>query len=140
MPIQSINPTTEEVEAEFEELSPSQIDDALAQSECAARDWRNAAFNERASHMRAAAAYLREHRDRFASLITAEMGKPISESEAEIEKCAWNCDYYAHNTGRFLAPEQIESSATESYVGFAPIGSVLDVMPWYFPFWRSSVS
>ena len=136
MAIQSINPTTEEVEAEFEDLSASEIEDALDQSEHAARDWSRTSFDHRASLMRAAGDYVRQHRDRFASLITAAMGKPISESEAEIDKCAWNCEYYAENGERFLAPEHIESSATESYVEFTPLGTVLAVMPWNFPFWQ----
>ena len=64
------------------------------------------------------------------------MGKPIVEAEAEIEKCAWNCDFYAENAARFLADEHVETNATESYVAFEPLGVVLAIMPWNFPFWQ----
>src|SRR5437588_6029312 len=124
MAIQSINPTTEEVEAEFGELTPTHIEDALAESERAARTWRQTSFADRASLMRGVAGLLRADPD-IPPLITAEMGKPIAESEAEVEKCAWNCEYYAENGERFLATERIESTASESYVEFPPLGTVL---------------
>jgi acyl-CoA reductase-like NAD-dependent aldehyde dehydrogenase len=87
--------------------------------------------------MRRAAGYLRENRDRLARLITLEMGKPITEAEAEIEKCAWAAEYYADNAASFLAPEPRASSATESYLTFEPLGTVLAIMPWNFPFWQA---
>ena len=82
------------------------------------------------------AARLRDQRRRYAELITQEMGKPIKQAEAEIEKCAWNCEFYAEHAESILASEAIESDATESYVEFPPLGPVLAVMPWNFPFWQ----
>jgi succinate-semialdehyde dehydrogenase/glutarate-semialdehyde dehydrogenase len=86
--------------------------------------------------MRALARLLRDERARLAALVTAEMGKPVRESEAEIEKCAWVCDHYAERAAELLAHQPHESSATESYVAFAPLGTVLAIMPWNFPFWQ----
>jgi succinate-semialdehyde dehydrogenase / glutarate-semialdehyde dehydrogenase len=98
--------------------------------------WRATAFTERAGLMHQAAGYLRQHRARLAGIITAEMGKPIVEAEAEIEKCAWNCEFYAQNAERFLADEPRPSNAAESYVQYTPLGTVLAIMPWNFPFWQ----
>jgi succinate-semialdehyde dehydrogenase/glutarate-semialdehyde dehydrogenase len=100
------------------------------------RRWRRTPFSERAERMRRAAAYLRDQQGRLAATITAEMGKPIVEAEAEVEKCAWNCEFYAEHAERFLADEPHPSGATESYVQFLPLGVVLAIMPWNFPFWQ----
>ena len=89
-----------------------------------------------ATRLRAAADFSRANKERYATLMTAEMGKPIVESEAEIEKCAWNCEYYAENGERFLAKEEIATNAHHSYIQFDPLGVVLAVMPWNFPFWQ----
>ncbi|HET8679120.1 MAG TPA: NAD-dependent succinate-semialdehyde dehydrogenase [bacterium] len=136
MPIQSINPTTGEILRTFNEFTPDQIDTALEQAHQAARRWRATSFAQRAGHMRALAQGLRSDKARWAGLITAEMGKPIVEAEAEIEKCAWNCEFYAEYAERFLAPESVPTSAIESYVEFEPLGVVLAIMPWNFPFWQ----
>lgn len=134
--IQSINPATEDVLATFEASTPEQIERALKCAHDTYRKWRTTSFAERATLMHGAAVYLRQHRSRLAGLMTAEMGKPIVEAEAEIDKCAWNCDFYADNAARFLANEPRPSSATESYVQFTPMGTILAVMPWNFPFWQ----
>jgi succinate-semialdehyde dehydrogenase/glutarate-semialdehyde dehydrogenase len=136
MAIQSINPATEEVLATFEEFTPAQIDAALAQAATAFQEWRRASFAERAALLRRAAERLRAEKARYAGLITDEMGKPIVEAEAEIEKCAWNCEYYAENGARFLADEPVATGARASYVAFEPLGVVLAIMPWNFPFWQ----
>jgi succinate-semialdehyde dehydrogenase/glutarate-semialdehyde dehydrogenase len=136
MTIQSINPATEERIASFEEFTDEQLDQALERAALTFEKWRRVPFAERASFMTGAAAHLREHRSRLAALITAEMGKPITEAEAEIEKCAWNCDFYAENAEPFLATHTIPSSARQSYVSFEPLGPVLAIMPWNFPFWQ----
>ncbi|MGH2608079.1 MAG: NAD-dependent succinate-semialdehyde dehydrogenase [Tepidiformaceae bacterium] len=136
MSFQSINPATEQVEATFDEHTPDQVEAALAGSAQAFERWRKTAFPERARLMQAAADYLRANKQRLAKLITTEMGKPIGQSEAEIEKCAWCCDFYAENAARFLADQPAPSSATESYVAFDPLGPVLAIMPWNFPFWQ----
>ena len=134
--IQSVNPATGEVLATFDAASAAQIEQTVGGAQEAFRSWRKTLFRERTALMHRAAAYLRHERSRLAGLITAEMGKPIAEGEAEIEKCAWNCDFYADNAEGFLADEPHPSSATESYVQFPPLGVVLAIMPWNFPFWQ----
>ncbi len=136
MPIQSVNPATEEVLATFEPFTPAQVDDALGEAQDAFRAWRERSFDERAAPMRRLAAVLRERSDRYARLITLEMGKPITEARAEIEKCAWNCVFYAEHAEEYLRDEPAPSSAKRSYVAFEPIGIVLAVMPWNYPFWQ----
>src|SRR5882672_4865543 len=86
--------------------------------------------------MRRLATLLRERADRYGRLITIEMGKPIAEAKAEIEKCAWGCEHYAENAARYLADEVIDTNAQRSLVSFQPLGIVLAVMPWNFPFWQ----
>jgi acyl-CoA reductase-like NAD-dependent aldehyde dehydrogenase len=132
----SVNPATEEVIATFELATPEQIEQALSDAQRTYRRWRQTSFAERAELMRQAAAYMREHQPRLAGLITAEMGKPIVEAEAEIEKCAWNCAFYADHAEDFLRDEPHPSGASESYVAFPPLGTILAIMPWNFPFWQ----
>jgi acyl-CoA reductase-like NAD-dependent aldehyde dehydrogenase len=134
--IESINPATEESLATFQASSADEIEAVCARAADAFRTWRTVSFGERAQRMKGVAAYLRAHRLDLARLITAEMGKPINESEAEIEKCAWVCRYYAEHASAFLAAHPYPSSATESYVNFTPLGPVLAIMPWNFPFWQ----
>ncbi len=134
--LQSINPATEETLGTYKVHSSRQIADAVRQAAAAFRNWRNSSFAGRATPMHAAAAYLRVHKPRLASLITAEMGKPIVESEGEVEKCAWNCDYYADQAESLLKDEPRASAATSSYVQYTPLGIVLAIMPWNFPFWQ----
>jgi len=136
MAMRSINPATEEVLATFEELTPPQIDATLEQAQQAFRQWRERSLAERARLLHAAARVLRDQSARWAGLITAEMGKPIVEAEAEIAKCAWNCDYFADESERFLRRIAIPTNARESYVSFEPLGVVLAIMPWNFPFWQ----
>src|SRR5437762_7299554 len=136
MILKSINPATEELIATYDEFSPEQLDAALGDAHRAFAEWRYTSFAERARLMRAAAGTLRGEQARLAALVTAEMGKPIVEAEAEIEKCAWNCEYYADNAERFLAEETIPTNARLSYVEFDPLGPVLAIMPWNIPFWQ----
>jgi succinate-semialdehyde dehydrogenase / glutarate-semialdehyde dehydrogenase len=136
MVMQSINPTTEEVLESFQEFSPPQVDQALQQAYDAQRRWRTTPFGDRAAALQATARVLRQQKARWAELLTAEMGKPIVEAEAEIDKCAWNCDFYAEHASQFLADEPIQTNARESYVEFQPLGVVLAIMPWNFPFWQ----
>src|ERR687885_1687503 len=136
MGMQSINPTTEEVLESFQEFSPAQVDEALQQAFDGQHRWRTTSFGDRAAALQATARVLRQQKARWAELLTAEMGKPIVEAEAEIDKCAWNCDFYAEHASQFLADERVQSNATESYVEFQPLGVVLAIMPWNFPFWQ----
>src|SRR6266850_1684320 len=134
--IESINPATEEVIATFEQFTPEQVEHALAEAVAAFRDWRRHSSGERSAAMRRAAELLRSRKERYAGLITAEMGKPITQAEAEVEKCAWVCEYFADNAERFLARRPAQTNARLSYVAFEPLGVVLAVMPWNFPFWQ----
>jgi succinate-semialdehyde dehydrogenase / glutarate-semialdehyde dehydrogenase len=134
--MESRNPATGELVATIEEHSPADVAARLAGARAAFPAWRDLGFAARARHFRAAAAHLKAERDRYARLMTEEMGKPIAQAEAEIEKCAWGCDYYAENAARFLAPEPTPTDATQSLVRFDPLGVILAVMPWNFPFWQ----
>ena len=134
--IQSINPATEEVLATYDLFTEAQIDQALQQAYDAQRKWRRTSFGERAEKVQALGRVLRANKSRYAQMITAEMGKPIVEAEAEIEKCAINCDFYAEKAAEMLGPELAPTNARESYVQFQPLGVVLAIMPWNYPFWQ----
>ncbi len=136
MALRSINPATEEVIQEFEELGGKQIEQKLAAAQTAFEKWRDVSFAERAKLMKRAAEVLRAQKSELAAVMTSEMGKTLSAAEAEVEKCAATCDYYADKAAKFLAPEKIETDAHESYARFDPIGVVLAVMPWNFPLWQ----
>jgi succinate-semialdehyde dehydrogenase/glutarate-semialdehyde dehydrogenase len=136
MVVQSINPATEDVLQTFEEFSDQQVDAAVQQAHDAQKLWQATSFGERSACIQSMARTLRAQKERLAALATSEMGKPIVEAEAEIEKCAWNCDYYAEHAAQFLADEPVETNATDSYVAFEPLGVVLAIMPWNFPFWQ----
>jgi succinate-semialdehyde dehydrogenase / glutarate-semialdehyde dehydrogenase len=134
--ITAVNPTTEEVVASFDAFGPDEVEMALAEAHDAYLGWRELPIAERAVPMRALAALLRERADRYARLITLEMGKPITEAKAEIEKCAFGCEHFAESATRYLADEEIRANARRSIVAFQPLGVVLAVMPWNFPFWQ----
>ncbi len=136
MALRSINPATEAVIQEFDELTDGQIEQKLAAAQAAFESWRGTSFDERAKLMKRAAAVLREQKSELAAIMTSEMGKTLGAAEAEVEKCAATCEYYADNAAKFLAPEPIETDAGQSYTRFDPIGIVLAVMPWNFPFWQ----
>lgn len=132
---QSINPATEEVLATFEEHSPEQVNQILEEAQIAFSR-RATTFQQRSNLMHRLADALRTQRAELARIATLEMGKPIAEAEAEVDKCAWNCDFYAEHARRFLQPESVESSASQSYVAFEPLGVILAIMPWNFPYWQ----
>jgi succinate-semialdehyde dehydrogenase / glutarate-semialdehyde dehydrogenase len=134
--MKSINPATEEMIAEYAEHSPAQIERILESSENAFARWRSTDITHRAALMRQAAATLRQRRTELSKLMTAEVGKPIAASEAEVDKCALACEYFAENAANFLAPQSIASDASSSYVRFDPLGPVLAIMPWNFPLWQ----
>jgi succinate-semialdehyde dehydrogenase / glutarate-semialdehyde dehydrogenase len=134
--ITSINPASEQVLAEFEEWTDDQVDDAVAAVAAAQRTWRTMSVEERAVPMRRAAQLLRERAGRYGALITAEMGKPITEAEAEVAKCALACEHYAEHAGEYLADAPIATESLASYVAHEPLGVVLAIMPWNFPFWQ----
>ncbi len=136
MPLRSVNPATGAVVREYEAMSSAAVVALVEHAHDAFRAWREEPFANRARRMRQAADTLREQREAHAALITLEMGKPIRQSRAEVDKCAWVCDYYAENADRFLAVERTESDAPDSYVAFEPLGVVFAIMPWNFPYWQ----
>lgn len=134
--IRSINPTTGAVIADYPLHGPTEIEAALAGAAAAQAEWRRVPIVERMALLRTMARELRAGKEHFARLITEEMGKPVTEAAGEIEKCAVTCDFYAEAAPGFLADETIASNATDSGVVFDPLGVVLAVMPWNYPFWQ----
>lgn len=133
---ESINPANGSAVQRFDDDTPFQVNQKLVQAVHAQQDWKQVPVAARATLLTAVAAQLRKEQQRYAALITLEMGKPIVEAEAEIEKCAWTCDFYAAQAERYLADETVASAATHSAVVFDPLGLVLAVMPWNYPFWQ----
>ena len=134
--LESINPATGERIRSYDETPPGEVKRILEAADRAQRAWRALPFADRARVFRRAASLLRDGRDRHAALMAAEMGKPVAQGRAEAGKCAWACEYYAEHAERFLAPEPVATDATRSYVAFPPLGVVLAVMPWNFPYWQ----
>ena len=136
MAIESLNPATGEVLETFREIGREDVERMLAAAHAAFLEWRDARYAARAKNMRQAATILRTRKLDYARLMTLEMGKPIVQGEAEIEKCAWTCEYYADHAEALLAEQPRQTDASRSYVRFDPLGVVLAVMPWNFPFWQ----
>lgn len=136
MTIEAINPATEERIRTYEPMVWEQIESTIASMQKTFLSWRQTDFAERSKKMKAAARILRDEKDEFARLMADEMGKPLAQGKAEAEKCAWCCDYYADNAKKFLAPEIVETDASKSFISYQPLGIVLAVMPWNFPFWQ----
>ncbi|MGB6994910.1 MAG: NAD-dependent succinate-semialdehyde dehydrogenase [Thermoanaerobaculia bacterium] len=136
MTLVSINPTTGEEIASYTEMTSDEVEEVVGATHESFQSWRQTPFAERSRLLAAAAAVLEEERDHHAELMVREMGKPILQARAEVDKCAWVCRYYAENGESFLAPEPVETDATRSYVAFEPLGVVLAVMPWNFPYWQ----
>ncbi len=134
--IVSMNPATGEEIGRFSLHAADEVDRILSSAVAAQQEWREVSIERRTALLRNIAAILRAGADHYASMITREMGKPGTEARAEIEKCAWNCDFYADNAAAFLSPETIPSNAAESGIVYEPLGVVLAVMPWNFPFWQ----
>jgi succinate-semialdehyde dehydrogenase/glutarate-semialdehyde dehydrogenase len=132
----SVNPATGEVLARFDELTDAELEARLAQAASAFRSWRRTGFGERAALLRRAADVLEGQKERWGGIMTAEMGKTLKAAVSEAEKCAWVCRYYADHGARFLADEPADTGAAKAYVRYLPIGPVLAVMPWNFPFWQ----
>ena len=136
MAIATINPATGEVLKTFEPLSDSQIEQKLQLASFAFSTYRKSSFAERAKWMNKAADILEAEKETFARMMTTEMGKTFKSAVEEAVKCAWVCRYYAENGAKFLADEVIETPAKRSYVRYQPLGVVLAVMPWNYPFWQ----
>ena len=136
MAIASINPATGETLREFSALSAKQIEQKLQLAADTFRTHRRTTFAERSRMMTRAAEILESEKQEFGKLMTTEMGKPLKAAIGEAEKCAWVCRYYAENAERHLADDVVETNAKKSFVRFQPLGPVLAVMPWNFPFWQ----
>src|SRR3982074_932473 len=136
MTIQSINPTTGEALARYEETTPAAVKDIVGTVHQAFIGWRRVPLAERAHVMRKAAQVLRDDARQYARLMAQEMGKPVRDGVAEAQKCALCCEFYAENAARFLAPEPVATEAHNSFVTYQPLGVVLAIMPWNFPFWQ----
>lgn len=137
MTIVTINPATGDQLEAYEAHTPAAVEARLAAAAAAQRGWKTEAPGRRGELLARLAGVLRARTPQYARLITLEMGKPLAEAAAEIEKCAVTCDYYAQNAERFLAPELVETSARESMIVFEPLGTVLGIMPWNYPFWQT---
>ncbi|MCO5151402.1 MULTISPECIES: NAD-dependent succinate-semialdehyde dehydrogenase [unclassified Shinella] len=134
--ITSVNPATGKPIRSFDLQDDAAVDAALEAAARAQRAWRRVPVGERVALLTRMAAALRAGKARYAEMIVREMGKPIAEAEAEIEKCAYNCDFYAEHAPVYLADEPVASNASESVVAFEPLGVVLAIMPWNYPFWQ----
>ncbi|MGH6737564.1 MAG: aldehyde dehydrogenase family protein, partial [Casimicrobiaceae bacterium] len=136
MTIKAINPATGEVFESYEEAAPDAVRRIITEADAAFAEWRRVPIAERALPMRKAAQILRAEAHDHARLMAREMGKPVKDGIAEVQKCALGCDFYADNAARFLERETIATDARKSFVTFNPLGVVLAVMPWNFPFWQ----
>ncbi|MBT2162946.1 NAD-dependent succinate-semialdehyde dehydrogenase [Zobellia barbeyronii] len=133
---ESVNPYDGEKLFQFKELNNSELEEKIKASHECFLDWKKTSYEERSKLMFKAAEELRNNKRKYAEIITKEMGKPISQSIAEVEKCAWACEYYAENSENQLQDEIIETDAETSYVKYQPLGVILAVMPWNYPFWQ----
>jgi succinate-semialdehyde dehydrogenase/glutarate-semialdehyde dehydrogenase len=136
MAMETVNPATGERLKTFAPWNEKELAAALAQTAAATAAWQAATFAERGRLLHHAAAELRTNLEHYARLITLEMGKLIKEARAEVEKCAWGCEFYAEHAESFLKDEPIATDASRSYVAYPPLGTVLAIMPWNFPFWQ----
>src|SRR5499427_661201 len=136
MPIASINPATGEKLNEFSPFDDAEIEKRLSRAEKAFTRYRRTTFTERAELLHAVSNLLFQEKQTFAEIITLEMGKLFRDSVAEIDKCGLGCRFYAENGARFLEEEPAQTDAAESYLEYQPLGPVLAIMPWNFPFWQ----
>jgi succinate-semialdehyde dehydrogenase/glutarate-semialdehyde dehydrogenase len=136
MPIATTNPATGQVLKTFEPLTEAELEQKLQRAADAFAKYRKTSFAERAVWMVKAAEILESEKEAFARIMTTEMGKTYKSAIEEAVKCAWVCRYYAENAARFLADEAVETPARRSYVRYQPLGVVLAVMPWNYPFWQ----
>jgi succinate-semialdehyde dehydrogenase/glutarate-semialdehyde dehydrogenase len=134
--LKSVNPATGEIIQSYPIMSSTEVQSIISSADEAFNMWKTTAFDHRSKLMQKAADILRKRKEEFSILMTNEMGKPIVQSRAEVEKCAWVCEYYAENAKRFLSDEIIRTDASKSYASFQPLGVVLAVMPWNFPYWQ----
>jgi acyl-CoA reductase-like NAD-dependent aldehyde dehydrogenase len=135
--IETINPATGKVIAKYQNMTDDQIREKVSNARLALQGWKNLDIGERCSITRNLGRVMRKNKDAYAKLITEEMGKPIRQAIAEVEKCAWLCDYYSETAEAFLRDELIPTEFRKSFVSFEPLGVVAGIMPWNFPFWQA---
>ena len=135
--IETINPATGKVIAKYQNMTDDQIREKVSNARLALQGWKNLDIGERCSITRNLGRVMRKNKDAYAKLITEEMGKPIRQAIAEVEKCAWLCDYYSETAESFLRDELIPTEFRKSFVSFEPLGVVAGIMPWNFPFWQA---
>lgn len=134
--MKSVNPYTNELIKEYQNHSKEEVEKIIDDVDSAYLEWKNTSFSYRKELMNKLAEVVEEQKEELADLIVSEMGKVKAEAVGEVQKCVWVCRYYADNAEMFLKNETIKTDASKSYVSFQPIGSVLAVMPWNFPFWQ----
>ncbi len=134
--MKTINPATGEVIREYPNTSFEEFEGIVSNANAAQKEWAKKEFDERKAYLLAIASLLREQREEVARLMAIEMGKPLAQGISEVEKCAWVCEYYAEHAEDFLSNEAVATEASKSYVTFQPLGVVLSIMPWNFPFWQ----
>jgi succinate-semialdehyde dehydrogenase/glutarate-semialdehyde dehydrogenase len=134
--IKSINPTTDEELKTYEIMGSGEIDETITKVDKSFEEWKRTTFSQRADRMRSAGEILRKKKEILSVLMTEEMGKPILQSRSEIDKCALVCDYFAEHAERFLKDEMVETEAANSFITYQPLGVILAIMPWNFPFWQ----
>jgi len=137
MPHTSLNPATNQLIQTYASWDDHRLKQALEKTHHAQQAWAQTTFAQRAEVLRNAVTQLRAQHDRYALLITQEMGKPLREARAEVEKCTTVCDYYAQHAEEFMRAEPVDSEASKSYIAHDPLGVVLAIMPWNFPFWQA---
>jgi len=136
MALHAVNPATGATIHTYDEMTPADVAQVITQAHETFLDWKQTPLPERARMMQRAAHLLRENASEYGTLMAQEMGKPVRDGRAEAEKCAWVCEYYAEHAAAFLQPEVVPTDASKSFVTFQPLGVVLAVMPWNFPFWQ----
>lgn len=134
--IETINPATGKIIATYDNETPERVSQKVKSARTALAGWKKLDLSERTDYMRKLGRVMRKSREEYARTITEEMGKPIRQSLAEIEKCAWVCDYYAEHAEVFLRDQIIPTEFRKSFVSFEPLGVVASIMPWNFPFWQ----
>ena len=137
MKFKTINPATEEVISEYELMPREKVIDVAKESHDVFQEWRNLDILERASYFRNLAVVLSNKKDYYAKLMTIEMGKPLKQSLSEVEKCAWTAEFYADNASKWLEEETVQADGKKHLIAFEPLGTILSIMPWNFPFWQA---
>src|ERR687898_94611 len=135
--VETVNPATGKVIAKYQNMTDDHIREKVKNARSALKGWKNLDIGERCSLTRNLGRIMRRNKGEYAKLITEEMGKPVRQATAEVEKCAWLCDYYSETAEAFLRDELIPTEFRKSFVCFEPIGVVAGIMPWNFPFWQA---